>query len=53
MKMKFQVTYYKPKKKGYSSQVATLYSLEDAEFWKEVVENQGCKDIKINPIPIL
>lgn len=53
MIMKFEVQYIKPKKKGYSKQVATLYNIEDAEYWKSVIEKQGCKDIQIIPIPIL
>jgi len=43
----YQVTYLKPKKKGYSKQTATLLTIDDAEFWYKVVEQQGAKDIKI------
>lgn len=53
MLLKFEVQYLKPKKKGYSNQVATLYTMEDAKYWKDIVEKQGCKDIQIIPIPIL
>lgn len=53
MNIKFQVSYSKPKKKGYSKQIATLYTIEDANFWKDLMSSQGCKDIEINPIPIL
>ena len=45
--MKYQVTYLKPKKRGYSKQTATLLTIDDAEFWYKVVEQQGAKDIKI------
>jgi hypothetical protein len=43
----YQVTYLKPKKKGYSKQTATLFTIDDAEFWSKAVEKQGAKDIKI------
>jgi hypothetical protein len=43
----YQVSYLKPKKKGYSKQIATLLTIDDAEFWSKVVETQGAKEIKI------
>ena len=43
----YQVTYLKPKKKGFSKQTATLLTIDDAEFWSKVIEQQGAKDIKI------
>ena len=45
--MMYQVTYLKPKKKGYSTQTATFLKIDDAEFWSKVIEQQGAKDIKI------
>ena len=45
--MMYQVTYLKPKKKGYSTQTATFLKVDDAEFWSKIVEEQGAKDIKI------
>lgn len=39
--------YLKPKKKGFSQQIATLLTIDDAEFWAKVVKTQGAKDIKI------
>ena len=43
----YQVSYLKPKKKGYSKQIATLLTIDDAEFWYKVVESQGAREIKI------
>ena len=43
----YQVTYLKPKKKGYSAQAATFLKFDDAEYWSKIVEQQGAKDIKI------
>jgi len=43
----YQVTYLKPKKKGFSKQIATLLTIDDAEFWCKVIESQGAKEIKI------
>ena len=43
----YQVTYLKPKKKGYSTQAATFLKFDDAEFWCKMIENQGAKEIKI------
>jgi hypothetical protein len=43
----YQVTYLKPKKKGYSKQTATLLTIEDAIFWEKIVIEQGAKDVKI------
>jgi hypothetical protein len=45
--MKYQVQYLKPKKKGYSKQVATFLTIDDAAFWEQVIKNQGAKDIQI------
>lgn len=47
--MRFEITYLKPKKKGYAKQSATFLKIEDAFFWKSIVENQGAKDIIITP----
>ena len=43
----YQVTYLKPKKKGYSEQIATFFKIDDAEFWSKIVEKQGAKEVKI------
>ena len=43
----YQVKYLKPKKKGYSTQVASFLKIDDAEFWSQIVEKQGAKDIQI------
>jgi hypothetical protein len=47
--MKFEITYLKPKKKGYAKQSATFLKIEDAFFWESVVKEQGAKDIIITP----
>ena len=47
MNQMYQVTYLRPKRKGYSKQTANLLTIDDAEFWSKVVESQGAKDIKI------
>ena len=47
--MKFEITYLKPKKKGYAKQTATFLKIEDAFFWESVVKEQGAKDIIITP----
>jgi hypothetical protein len=41
----------KPKKKGhYSKQIATFLTIDDADFWLQVVKKQGAKDIEIVPL---
>ena len=45
--MQYQVIYLKPKKKGYSKQIATFLSIDDAAFWEQVRKKQGAKDIQI------
>jgi len=45
--MIYQVTYLKPKKKGYSTQAATFLKIDDAEFWCKIIEQQGAKEIRI------
>jgi len=45
--MMYQVTYLKPKKKGYSAQIATFLKIDDAEFWYKHVEKNGAIEIKI------
>ncbi len=47
--MKFEITYLKPKKKGYAKQSATFLKIEDAFFWESVIKEQGAKDIIITP----
>lgn len=46
--MKYQVSYLRPKKKGFSQQIAgDFLKIEDAEFWSTIVKDQGAKDIQI------
>lgn len=46
--MKYQVSYLKPKQKGFSRQIAgDFLKIEDAQFWSEIVKDQGAKDIEI------
>lgn len=46
--MVYQVSYLKPKKKGYSEQIAgDFLKIEDAQFWSDIVKKQGAKDIQI------
>ena len=47
MDLMYQVTYLKPKKKGYSCQQATFLKIDDAIFWEHFVKEKGAKDIKI------
>ena len=47
MDLMYQVTYFKPKKKGYAYQQATFLKIDDAIFWEQLVKEQGAKDIKI------
>ena len=37
--LKYQVSYKKPKKKGYACHKAVFYKIEDAIFWEEHVKN--------------
>ena len=48
--MKYQVVYLKPKKKSYSKQVATFYSIEDASHYEQNIQLQGCKNTEIVPV---
>ena len=44
----YQVTYLKPKKKGFSKQTAgDFLSINDAIWYESVVKSQGCKNIII------
>jgi hypothetical protein len=47
--MKYEITYLKPKKKGYAKQSAVFLKIEDAFFWQSVIEKQGAKEIQIIP----
>jgi hypothetical protein len=47
--MKYEITYLKPKQKGYAKQSATFLKIEDAFFWESIVKKQGAKDIIIQP----
>jgi len=48
--MKYQVIYLKPKKKEYSKQIATFYTIEDASLWEKHIKQQGCKESEIVPV---
>ena len=37
--LKYQVSYKKPKKKGYACHKAVFYKIEDAIAWEEHVKN--------------
>lgn len=46
--MRYQVSYLKPKKKGFSQQIAgDFLKIEDAHFWSEIVKEQGAKNVEI------
>jgi len=45
--MMYQVTYLKPKKKGFSTQTASFLKVDDAIWWENLMKHEGCKDIKI------
>jgi len=47
--MKYEISYLKPKKKGYAKQTATFLKIEDAIFWESIIKNQGAKEIIISP----
>jgi len=46
--MKYQVQYLKPKKKGYSKQVASFLTIDDAIWYENLMKNQGHKEVQIN-----
>ena len=48
--IKYQVVYLKPKKKSYSKQIATFYTIEDASYYEECIKRQGCKESEIIPV---
>jgi hypothetical protein len=48
--MKYQVIYLKPKKKAYSKQIVTFYTIEDATDWEKYIKQQGCKETEIVPV---
>lgn len=44
----YQVTYLKPKKKGFSKQTAgDFLTINDAVWYETMIKSQGCKDIMI------
>ena len=46
--LKYQVSYKKPKKKGYACHKAVFYKIEDAIFWEEhVKKNLNAVDTQI------
>lgn len=47
--MKYQVTYVKPKKKGFSKQTVVFYNVEDAYRWETYIKDQGCESIQVLP----
>ena len=48
--MKYKVTYLRPKKKGYSKQIATFYNIEDASHYEYNIKERGCIQTEIYPI---
>ena len=48
--IKYQVVYLKPKKKSYSKQIVTFYTIEDASHYELNIKQQGCKDTEIIPV---
>ena len=48
--MKYQVIYLKPKKKNYSKQTATFYTIEDASFYEKEIKQRGCIETEIYPV---
>jgi len=47
--MKYEITYLKPKKKGYAKQSAVFLKIDDAIAWESYVKDQGAKEIIITP----
>lgn len=47
--MKYEVSYLRKKKKGYSKQFAVFYTIEDAVWYENVIQEQGAKNIIICP----
>jgi hypothetical protein len=47
--MKYEITYLKPKRKGYAKQSAIFLKIDDAIAWESHVKTQGAKDIIITP----
>lgn len=47
--MKFEVSYLKPKKKGYAKQTAIFLKIEDAFLWESYVKDSGAKEVVITP----
>jgi len=48
--MKYQVTYLKPKRKGYSKQTVIFYTIEDASFYEKEIRQRGCIETEIYPV---
>jgi len=47
--MKYEVTFLKPKKKGYAKQSAIFLKIDDAIWYETLIKSQGAKDIIICP----
>jgi hypothetical protein len=47
--MKYEVSYLKPKNKGFAKQTAVFLKIEDAIFWETIVKDRGAKEITISP----
>ena len=47
--MKYEVVYFKPKKKTYAKHTAIFLDIEGAIFWQSLIEKQGAKEIIITP----
>jgi hypothetical protein len=45
---RYVVKYTQPKKKGFSSQSATFFKLDDAVFWEEFIKKSGAKNVEIH-----
>jgi hypothetical protein len=47
--MKYEVSFLKPKKKGYAKQSAVFLKIDDAIWYETLIKSQGAKDIIICP----
>jgi hypothetical protein len=47
--MKYEISFLKPKKKGYAKQTAVFLKIDDAIWYETILKAQGAKDIIICP----
>jgi len=47
--MKYEVSYLKPKQRGYAKQSAVFFKLDDAFAWQSYVKSVGAKEIIVTP----